>query len=114
MYLVSYQGAFTLSLLECVCRNGGDMGCGPGADCFVVEESVPTVTVRLWRADAVVLYDWLATTDLNSVPISHPAQKQALADLLSRFEWAADSDVTESTPDEIAAAQEDVARSLGW
>jgi hypothetical protein len=79
-----------------------------------MEESIPTVTVRLWRADAVVLYDWLATTDLNSVPISDPAQKQALADLLSRFEWAADSDVTESTPDEIIAAQADVARDMGW
>ena len=79
-----------------------------------MEESIPTVTVRLWRADAVVLYDWLATTDLSSVPISHPAQTQALADLLSRFEWAADSDVTGSAPDEIAAAQEDVARDMGW
>lgn len=78
--------------------------CGQTA---VVEEGVPTVTVRLWRADAVVLYDWLATTDLKAVPISLSAQKQALADLLSRFEWAADSYVTESTPEEAAAARAD-------
>jgi hypothetical protein len=28
-------------------------------------EGIPTVTVRLWQADAVVLYDWLTTTDLK-------------------------------------------------
>lgn len=44
--------------------------------------SAPTVALRLWRSDAVVLFDWLMSTDLNTVPITHPAQKQALADLL--------------------------------
>jgi hypothetical protein len=77
-------------------------------------EAVPTVNIRLWRADAIVLFDWLKSTDLNTVPITHPAQKQALADLLSRFEWAADDDVTNSTADEIAAAQADVAKDMGW
>ncbi|MEU5117138.1 hypothetical protein AB0G64_37360 [Streptomyces longwoodensis] len=48
-----------------------------------MEDDLPTVSVRLWRADAIVLFDWLMTTDLDSVPVSHPAQKQALADLLS-------------------------------
>ncbi|MFD7551721.1 hypothetical protein ACFV0R_28965 [Streptomyces sp. NPDC059578] len=38
-------------------------------------ESLPTVTVRLWHVDAVVLFDWLMSTDLNSVPVTHPAQK---------------------------------------
>jgi hypothetical protein len=79
-----------------------------------MEENVPTVTVRLWRADAVVLFDWLMTTDLDKVPITHPAQKQALADLLSRFDWAADTDITESTAEEIAAAQAEVSRDMGW
>jgi hypothetical protein len=79
-----------------------------------VDSDLPTVTVRLWRADAIVLFDWLSRTDLNSVPITHPAQKQALADLLSRMEWAADADLTSSTAEEIAAAQEDVARDMGW
>lgn len=46
---------------------------------------MPTVTVQLARADAVALCDWLINTDLNTVPITHPAQKQALADLLSRL-----------------------------
>ncbi|WP_238782836.1 hypothetical protein [Streptomyces monomycini] len=77
-------------------------------------ESVPTVNVRLWRADALVLFDWLKSTDLNAVTITHPAQKQALADLLSRFAWACDADITESTAEEIAAAQEEVAKDMGW
>ncbi|MFI5715586.1 hypothetical protein [Nocardia sp. NPDC051750] len=79
-----------------------------------MEDAEPTVTLSLWRADAIVLFDWLATTDLDSVPITHPAQKQALADLLSRFEWAADEDVTAVADAEIAAAQRDVARDMGW
>jgi hypothetical protein len=44
------------------------------------------VTLDLWRSDAIVLFDWLMRADLNSVPIEHPAEKQALADLLSRLE----------------------------
>ncbi|MDT0453149.1 hypothetical protein [Streptomyces hesseae] len=74
----------------------------------------PTVTVRLWHADAVVLFDWLMSTDLNAVPVTHPAQKQALADLLSRLEWDTDTDLTHVTAEEIAAAQDEVARDMGW
>ncbi|WP_212669877.1 hypothetical protein [Streptomyces sp. A2-16] len=48
--------------------------------------STPTVDLRLWRSDAIVLFDWLMSIDLNAVPITHPAQKQALADLLARLE----------------------------
>ncbi|GLP72219.1 hypothetical protein TUSST3_88370 [Streptomyces sp. TUS-ST3] len=51
--------------------------------------STPTVDLRLWRSDAIVLFDWLMSTDLNAVPITHPAQKQA-------------------------PAQEEVARDMGW
>ncbi|MEY9873301.1 hypothetical protein ABH931_002783 [Streptacidiphilus sp. MAP12-33] len=79
-----------------------------------MEDDLPTVTVSLWRADAIVLFDWLMSTDLDSVPITHPAQKQALADLLSRLEFAVDVDDTGSTAEEIAAAQEEVARDMGW
>ena len=73
--------------------------------------ATPTVDLRLWRADAVVLFDWLMSTDLNAVPITHPAQKQALVDLLARLE---ESDVIEATQEEISAAQEEVARDMGW
>jgi hypothetical protein len=74
----------------------------------------PTITVELWRADAVVLFDWLMSVDLNAVPITHPAQKQALADLLSALEWRADADITGSTVNEIATAQSEVAEDMGW
>ncbi|WP_144126154.1 hypothetical protein [Catellatospora sichuanensis] len=72
---------------------------------------LPTVTVKLWRADAVVLFDWLMETDLNSVPITHPAQKQALADLLSVFEQELPY-TTDAA--EIASAKDEVAKDMGW
>ncbi len=58
-----------------------------------------------------MLFDWLMSTDLNTVPITHPAQKQALVDLLARLE---DVDVMESTEEEIAAAQVEVAKNMSW
>ncbi|MFI5865039.1 hypothetical protein [Streptomyces sp. NPDC051546] len=67
--------------------------------------SQPTVDVRMWRPDAIVLFDWLMSTDFDAVPITHPAQRQALMDLLARLE---DVDVMESTAEEIAAAQDQV------
>lgn len=73
--------------------------------------STPTVDLRLWRADAIVLFDWLMSTDLDAVPIRHPAQKQTLTDLLARLE---EVDVTESTEEEIPAARDEVARNMGW
>lgn len=73
--------------------------------------STPTVDLRLWRSDAIVLFDWLMNTDLNTVPITHPAQKQALTDLFARLE---EMDVAESTEEEIATAQGEVAKDMGW
>lgn len=73
---------------------------------------VPKVQIKLWRADAIVLFDWLMSTDLNSVPITHPAQKQALADLLTRLEH--ETDIPGVTQREIDAAQSEVARDMGW
>jgi hypothetical protein len=43
------------------------------------------VDVRLWKADAVALFDWLLKVDLDRVPVDHPAQRQALADLFGRL-----------------------------
>lgn len=71
----------------------------------------PQVRLSLWRADAVVLFDWLMTIDLNSVPINHPAEKQALADLLTQVEQ---SDVVGVDQHEIDAAREHVSRDMGW
>lgn len=58
-----------------------------------MDSDLPMVTVLLRHADAVVLFDWLMTTDLNTVPITHPAQKQALMDLLTRLESDVDADI---------------------
>jgi hypothetical protein len=77
-----------------------------------MDPDLPVVSVNLWRADAVVLFDWLMSVDLDTVPIEHPAQKQALADLLGRFEQ--DTDVSAVTAEEIAAAQADVGGDMGW
>lgn len=41
----------------------------------VMRSDFPTVRLNLWRADAVVLFDWLMSVDLDAVPISHPAQR---------------------------------------
>ncbi|WP_326947652.1 hypothetical protein OG439_02165 [Amycolatopsis sp. NBC_01307] len=76
-----------------------------------MDTDLPIVTVRLWRADAVVLFDGLMSTDLDAVPITHPAQKQALTDLLSRLEQ--DAGIAGATTEEIAAAQEEVAKDMG-
>ena len=79
-----------------------------------MDPALPVVNLTLWRADAIVLFDWLMSTELNNAPITHPAQKQALADLLSRLEFDTDTDITGSTAEEIAAAQAAVAKDMGW
>lgn len=66
----------------------------------------------MWRADAVVLFDWLMTVDLDALPTTHPAEKQALVDLLTRLET--ETDVPGVTQEEIDAARADVSRDMGW
>lgn len=77
-----------------------------------MDPSIPTVSVNLWRADVVVLYAWLMSVDLNSVPITHPAEKQALADLLTRIE--SETDIPGVTQTQIDDARAEVARDMGW
>jgi hypothetical protein len=77
-----------------------------------VDSSLPTVRIDLWRADALVLFDWLMSVDLNAVPVTHPAEKQALADLLTRLEQ--ETDILPVSQAEIDAARDDVARAMGW
>lgn len=74
--------------------------------------ALPKVPLELWRADAVVLFDWLMSVDLNQVPITHPAEKQALADLLTQLET--ETDVPGVTQEQIDAAREEVARDMSW
>jgi hypothetical protein len=70
------------------------------------------VELELWRSDAVVLFDWLVTVNLNDVPITHPSQKQALFDLRTQLE--SQTDVDYSGADEIVKAQGEVAADMGW
>ncbi|MFK0007754.1 hypothetical protein ACIQTZ_11930 [Paenarthrobacter sp. NPDC090520] len=74
--------------------------------------NVQPVSLELDRADVVVLFDWLMSVELDDVPISHPAEKQALADLLLGIEMS--TDVPEATQAEINQAREQVARNMGW
>lgn len=76
-----------------------------------VSDTPRQVPFSLWRSDAVVLFDWLMSVDLNTVPITHPAEKQALMDLLTRLEQ---SDVAGVTQAEIDEARSEVARDMGW
>lgn len=55
-----------------------------------MDDPIPQVSLTLWRSDAIVLFDWLARTDLNTVPLDHPAVKQALTDLFTRLETDTD------------------------
>lgn len=74
--------------------------------------NVQPISLELDRADVVVLFDWLMSVDLDDVPISHPAEKQALADLLLGIEMS--TDVPEVTQTEINQAREQVAKNMGW
>ena len=80
-------------------------------------QSIPRVPIELWRSDAVVLFDWLTATDLNTVPADHPAVKQALTDLLGQLEQTEvpyGRSGTGLTQDEIDQARAEVAKDMGW
>jgi hypothetical protein len=70
-----------------------------------------TVTIRLWREDAIVLMDWLTQVDLNTVPADHRAVKQALTDLTSRLEEVVPYDYP-LTAERVAKAQHDVSKDM--
>lgn len=67
------------------------------------------VDLRLWDQSALVLIDWLLTTDESSLPYTHPSQKQALRDLYTSIEWARGLGYTDA---ELDAAQEQVSRDM--
>ena len=77
-----------------------------------MDQSLPKVSIELWRSDAIVLFDWLMSVDLDAVPVSHPAEKQALADLLTRLER--ETDIPGVTQKQIDASRAEVARDMGW
>ena len=71
----------------------------------------PQTELSLWRSDAIVLFDWLMSVEFEDIPITHRAQKQALMDLLTALEV---TEAAGATREEISAAQERVARDMGW
>jgi len=76
-------------------------------------ETYPTVELRLWSEDAIVLFDWIQSVDLESVPAGHPAVKQALTDLFSRLEEIIPYEF-DLTASRVRQARESVAREMGW
>lgn len=82
-----------------------------------MDSSLPKVELTLWRSDAIVLLAWLMRVDLNSLPIEHPAEKQALSDLSARLEETEamyGTSGTGITQEEIDLARVEVARDMGW
>jgi len=75
----------------------------------VSEPEPQFLALRLWDQSALVLFDWLLTRDENSLPFTHPAQKQALRDLSTCIEWARGLGYTDA---ELSVAQEQVARDM--
>ncbi len=67
------------------------------------------VGLRVWDRSVLVLMDWLLTTDEAALPYTHPAQKQALRDLLTAIEWARGLGYTDA---ELAVAQEQVSSNM--
>jgi hypothetical protein len=57
---------------------------------------------------------WLKNIDLDTVPITRPARKQDLTDLLSRLEWDGDAEIAGCDAEQIAAAQRRVAADMSW
>jgi hypothetical protein len=70
------------------------------------------VNMQLWKADAIVLFNWLMSVELNEVPITHRAEKQALMDLLTQLENQ--TGVLGTSQEEIDAARAEVSKNMGW
>lgn len=77
--------------------------------CLMDEPEPGFVGLRVWDRSVLVLMDWLLTTDENALPYTHPAQKQALRDLLTSIEWARGLGYTDL---ELAVAQEQVSSNM--
>jgi hypothetical protein len=64
----------------------------------------------LWPCDAIVLFDWLMTVDLSTIPAEHKAQQQALTDLLTALETQAP--VAGITQAQIDQARHEVSKDM--
>ncbi len=75
--------------------------------------SYPSINLSLWTEDAIVLFDWLESVDLNSVPAEHKAVKQALTDLHSRLEELIPYEFPQ-TEERIEQARHEVSKDMDW
>jgi hypothetical protein len=66
--------------------------------------------ISLWPPDTIVLFDWLMTVDLSTIPVGHKAQKQALADLLTALETQVP--VAGATQAQIDQAQHEISKDM--
>lgn len=69
-------------------------------------------TLKLWSADAVVLFDWLSSLDWSELRVNHKAEKQALTDLATALETQVP--VMGVTQDQIDRARHEVSKDMGW
>lgn len=80
----------------------------------MTDDRAPDVrwNIQLRPADAIVLYDWLMSANLDQIPARHKACKQALADLLTALETQVP--VAGLTRAQIERAQHEVSKDMGW
>lgn len=69
---------------------GTVFGTRPPSTVRNLDDQALSLSLELSRSDAVVLTDWLTSVDLDAVPVTHPGEKQALADLLLKLKHARD------------------------
>jgi len=91
---------------------GPDIGLTSSNYCLAMA-SYPTIELSPWTEDAIVIFDWLQTVDLDLVPAEHKAVKQALTDLHSRLEEIIPYEFLQ-TDERIAEARYEVSKNMDW
>jgi hypothetical protein len=81
----------------------------PPLECLDVSESPGFTSVPLTLAAAQVLLHWLTAVPDDVIRVTHPAERQALADLLSALEGT----VTEADATALEQAREQLTRASG-
>ena len=71
--------------------------------------STARISLGMSTADAAVLFDWHQDVDVETLPISHRSQRQALRDL----EALLDVSVVPPDEDQLRTGQADVACDMG-
>ncbi len=57
---------------------------GPALGCddhLVTDQEFVFDQVKLWRADSIVLFDWLMTVELDRLPMTNRAQRHGVGQL---------------------------------